>query len=269
MSREDDIAKVWDEASEAWTSFVREGKDHYRDHLNNPATFKLIEDIEGKRVLDLACGEGYNTRILAEKGAKVTGIDISRKMIELAREKEAAQNLGITYITSDAAHMEDLPNNHFDLVTCFMSLQDIEHLEDAVSEVARVLKKNGRFIFSIPHPCFVKLMKDRKQWRWRNKSAAYAEEEKELEKGTYSSDVRYKIHWTMERLTQHFKTVSFHRTISDYSRALFQNGFQISRLVEPKPTTAAVLKHPALEEVLETPQSIIFEAVKTQKGARQ
>jgi len=269
MSREDDIAKVWDEASEAWTSFVREGKDYYRDDLNNPATFKLIGDIKGKRVLDLACGEGYNTRILAKKGAKVTGVDLSKNMIELAREKEATQNLGITYIASDAAHMKDLPNNHFDLATCFMSLQDIEHLKDAVSEVARVLKNNGRFIFSIPHPCFVKLVKDKKGWGWRNKSGAHAEEETELEKGTYSSDVKYEIHWTMERLTEHFRTVSFHRTISDYSQALFQNGFHISRLVEPKPTKSAVLKHPALEEVLETPQSIIFEAVKTQKGARQ
>ncbi|MCW4027023.1 MAG: class I SAM-dependent methyltransferase [Candidatus Bathyarchaeota archaeon] len=269
MSRENDIAKVWDEASEAWTSFVREGRDYYRDDLNNPATFKLIGDIKGKRVLDLACGEGYNTRILAKKGAKVTGVDLSKKMIELAREKEVAQNLGITYIASDAAHMKTLPDNHFDLATCFMSLQDIEQLEDAISEIARLLKTNGRFIFSIPHPCFEELVKDQKGWRWRNKSAAHTEKETELEKGTYSSDVRFVIHWTMERLTQPFKTVSFHRTISDYSQALFQNGFHISRLVEPKPTMDAVLKHPALEKVLETPQSMIFEAVKPPKGEKR
>lgn len=67
------IKKEWDDAVESWVEFVRKGKDYYRDELNNPATFKLIGDVKGKHVLDLACGERYNTRILATKGAKVTG----------------------------------------------------------------------------------------------------------------------------------------------------------------------------------------------------
>ena len=269
LSVEDRIRQEWNDAAESWADFVRKGKDYYREGLNNPAAFKLIGKVTGLTVLDLACGEGYNTRILAKKGAKVTGVDLSEKMIELAIEKEAAQNLGITYIACDAAHMTALPSSHFDLATCFMSLQDIEQLEDTISEIARLLKTNGRFIFSIPHPCFEELVKDIKGWRWRNKSAAHTEEETELEKGTYSNNVEFEIHWTMERLTQPFRTVSFHRTISDYSQALFQNGFHISRLVEPKPTMDAVLKHPALGKALETPQSIIFEAVKTRKGAGQ
>ena len=268
MRKEDEVMRVWDEASEAWMSFVREGKDYYRDELNNPATFRLIGNIREKRVLDLACGEGHNTRILAKKAATVTGVDFSEKMIETAREKEAEENLGITYIASDAADLKDLPSNSFDLVTCFMSMQDIEHLEDAVSEVARVLKNDGRFIFSIPHPCFEQIVKDTKGWGWRNKSAARTQEETELEKGEYFNNVKYEIHWTMERLTQPFKTISFHRTLTDYSQALFQNGFHISRLLEPKPTKEGVSKHPPLEKVLKTPQSIIFEAVKTKDDER-
>jgi ubiquinone/menaquinone biosynthesis C-methylase UbiE len=67
--------KEWDEAAESWVDFVRQGKDYYRDELNNPATFKLIGNVKGRLVLDLACGEGYNTRILAEKGAKMVGVD--------------------------------------------------------------------------------------------------------------------------------------------------------------------------------------------------
>jgi len=263
MSKKDEVMRVWDEASEAWMSFVREGKDYYRDWLNNPATFKLIGDIEGKRVLDIACGEGYNTRLLAKKGADVTGVDISEKMIEQARQKETEENLGITYIVSDAASLKALPSNHFDLATCFMSLQDIENLDDAISEAARVLKKKGRFVFSIPHPCFEKIVKDNKGWRWRNKSAARTDEDEGQRKGEYFDNVKYEIHWTMERLTRPFKTISFHRTLTDYSQALFQNGFHISRLVEPKPTMEGISKHPPLGKVLETPQSIIFEAVTT------
>lgn len=269
MNQEDHIVRVWDEASEAWMSFVREGKDYYRDELNNPATFKLVGDIKGERVLDLACGEGYNTRILAKKGAKVTGIDFSQKIIEKAREKEAEQNLGITYIVSDAADLKALPSNSFDMVTCFMSMQDIEHYEKATYEVARVLKNNGRFIFSIPHPCFEKIVKDTEGWRVRNKSSAEDEKEKEPEMGSYFNNVRYEIHWTMERLTQPFKTTSFHRTLSDYSQALHQNGFLISRLIEPRPEKEAIRKHFPLKEVSRTPQSIIFEAVKMQDSPVQ
>ncbi|MCJ7770432.1 class I SAM-dependent methyltransferase [Candidatus Bathyarchaeota archaeon] len=76
----------WDEASEAWADFVRTGKDYFRDALNNPATFKMIGEIAGLRVLDLACGEGYNTRILARKHAEITGVD---KSGELARALES------------------------------------------------------------------------------------------------------------------------------------------------------------------------------------
>jgi len=76
--------KEWDEGAESWVDFVRQGKDYYRDELNNPATFKLIGDVKGRLVLDLACGEGFNTRILAEKGAKMVGVDFSAKLVQLA-----------------------------------------------------------------------------------------------------------------------------------------------------------------------------------------
>ena len=78
MRKTRDIKKEWDDAAEPWAEFVRKGKGYHRDELNNPATFKLIGDVKGKQVLDLACGEGYNARILAAKGANVTGV-ASRK----------------------------------------------------------------------------------------------------------------------------------------------------------------------------------------------
>ncbi|MCJ7635298.1 methyltransferase domain-containing protein, partial [Candidatus Bathyarchaeota archaeon] len=83
MPKRDPIAKQWDDAAEAWADFVRQGKDYFRDELNNPAAFRLVGNVKGQLVLDLACGEGYNTRILARKGAKVTGVDFSTKLIDL------------------------------------------------------------------------------------------------------------------------------------------------------------------------------------------
>jgi len=245
--KEIDSAIVWDTAAEGWLDFVRTGKDHWRDGINNPATFKLMGKIKRKTVLDLACGEGYNTRVIARKGAKVTGIDQSQKMIDFARMEERKQPLGIRYCQMDASHLIGISDTSFDLVTCFMALHDIENYEDAVAEVARVLKHGGRFIFSIPHPCFEDIVV--------NGIRVNAAER-------YFAEVQHLIEWKMKRLTTPFKTVSFHRSLTDYSLILAKNGLLISRLVEPQPTKEALRKHPKFKEVLVKPQSIVFETVK-------
>jgi len=266
LSMRGSIKKEWDDASESWVDFVRKGKDYYRDELNNPATFKLIGDIRDRLVLDLACGEGHNTRILARKGAKVTGLDFSEKMIELAKRMESNEKLAITYYVSDAADMEEFASNHFDLVTCFMSLQDIESYENAISEVARVLKPNGKFIFSIPHPCFEWIVNDEEEiscWKYA-KGTENTSEEKALHMKIkkYFGTFEYEVPWTMKRLIKPFKTTSFHRTLTDYFQALHESGMLVSRLVEPRPISGAALKYPSLKKVLKIPHSIIIEAIK-------
>jgi ubiquinone/menaquinone biosynthesis C-methylase UbiE len=248
LRKKENVKKEWNDAAESWLDFVRKGKDYYRDELNNPATFKLIGDVRGLFVLDLACGEGYNTRILARKGAKVVGVDFSETLIELAKQEESKETFGITYYVLDAAELKTLPNNHFDLVTCFMSLQDIEDYKEAISEVARVLRNHGRFIFSIPHPCFETMNVDGKR-----KSAAR----------TYFGEIKYPVEWRMKRLVKPFRTTSFHRTLTCYFDALYRRRLVVSRLVEPRPTQEGLLKHPALREVLMKPQSIIVESTKT------
>ncbi len=247
MHKNRGIAEEWDDATDSWVDFVRQGKDYYRDELNNPATFKLLGNLRGRLVLDLACGEGYNTRILARKGAKVTGVDFSQKMIELAKQAEVKKELGINYVCSDAADLHQLSGNYFDIVTCFMSLQDIEDYERAISEVARVLKHKGRFVFSIPHPCFELIVEN------GNRISATSK---------YYGKARHPLEWKMERLKKPFKTTSFHRTLTNYSRTLFNNKLLISRIVEPRPTQRGLKKHPPLKEVLLRPQSIVVESMK-------
>ena len=91
-SDEDCIRKEWNAALESRADFVRKGKDYYREGLNNPAAFQLIGKVAGLTVLDLACGEGFNTRILASKKAKVIGIDFSEEMIESATQEEKKES---------------------------------------------------------------------------------------------------------------------------------------------------------------------------------
>ena len=69
---EQEVARYWDENANLWADHVRQGWDAYREHFNNPAFFKFVGDLSGKTVLDAGCGEGYNTRLLARSGARMT-----------------------------------------------------------------------------------------------------------------------------------------------------------------------------------------------------
>jgi len=266
MRKDDKIMREWNDAARSFSDFVRDRKDYFREKLNNPATFKIIGNVRGKKALDLACGEGYNARILARKGATVVGVDFSPRLIKLAKEKETKERLGITYYISDAADMKDVQSNHFDLVVCFMALQDIENYEKALSEVARVLKEDGRFIFSIPHPCFERVVKGGESlidWRLEEEARNKAgKKSSHLEIKQYFGIGTYETQWDMKRISKPFRTTSFHRTLTDYFRALHVNTLLISRLVEPRPTSKAVSEYPSLRKRLKIPQSIVIETRK-------
>jgi 2-polyprenyl-3-methyl-5-hydroxy-6-metoxy-1,4-benzoquinol methylase len=245
-SKENQIAKEWNNAAESWVDFVRQGKDYFRDELNTPGMMRLIGNVKGLEVLDVACGEGYNTRILARRGANVTGIDLSRELIEHAKSQEKKEKLDIMYYVSDSAYLSRFPAKRFEVVTCFMALMDIEDYLGTISEIARVMKDNGRFIFSIIHPCF-----------------DYVAKSGEIERtAKYFGTRRQRVPWRMERLLRPFETTSFHRTLTDYSTALCNYGLLIRRLLEPKPRRNGSAKFPILKQVHLRPHSIIFETIK-------
>lgn len=265
---DDMVSKEWDEASKSWADFVRMGKDYFREEMNYPATLKIVGKVKDKQLLDLSCGEGYNTRTLAKMGAKVIGVDFSKEMIKLAKQKERTDRLGIIYYLSDAADLKKFESHRFDVVTCFMGLMDIERYEDAISQVARILKKNGRFVFSITHPCFECCEstggEPTSEWKYdggaedaTDRNAAHLEIRK------YFGITKCKISWDMQRLVKPFQTTSFHRTLTDYFQALHKGRFVVTRLVEPKPTSKGVSKHPSLRKHTLIPHSIIIEALRT------
>jgi hypothetical protein len=78
----------------------------------------------------------------------------------------------------------------------------------------------------------------------------------------YFGILRCENTWDMQRLLKPFQTTSFHRTLTDYFRALYDSGLLVRRLVEPKPTAKGVSKYPTLRKHRKIPHSIIIEAVK-------
>jgi SAM-dependent methyltransferase len=126
----------------------------WRAHAETYSFMNLIGDVGGKRVLDVACGEGYFTRLLRQAGAaEVVGIDISERMIELAREQETRQPLGIEYRVEDARAVAE--HADFDLVVgawLLVYAQTRAELVQMCTGLGSRLKPGGRLVTIVSNP---------------------------------------------------------------------------------------------------------------------
>jgi SAM-dependent methyltransferase len=151
--------EIWETNAAFWDSQMGEGNDFHR-LLVGPAAERLLAIRPGERVLDLACGNGQFSRRLAELGAEVVAGDYSGSLVELARARTAARpelTARVTYHVLDAtdeARLLALGERVFDAAVCNMALMDISDVNPLMRAVARLLKPDGRFVFTIQHPCF-------------------------------------------------------------------------------------------------------------------
>jgi ubiquinone/menaquinone biosynthesis C-methylase UbiE len=103
----------------------------------------------GERVLDLACGTGVVTRLLASAvgaGGQVVGLDVSAPMLEVARQQPPPQGAAIEWLEGSA---QALPEREFDLLLCQQGLQFFPDAPGAVQQMRRVLGNQGRAVLSV------------------------------------------------------------------------------------------------------------------------
>jgi SAM-dependent methyltransferase len=133
-----------------------EGND-FVEVLIWPATERLLELQPGERVLDIACGNGLTSRRLAALGADVVAFDFSEEMIARARARRSEYDGHIEYQVLDATDGDallSLGERRFDAALCNMALFDMADIEPLMSLLPRLLRRGGRFVFSVLHPCF-------------------------------------------------------------------------------------------------------------------
>jgi 2-polyprenyl-3-methyl-5-hydroxy-6-metoxy-1,4-benzoquinol methylase len=92
MPEKDNVRKQWNNLADYWISQVRDREQLWRDFLNAPVFKKMVGDVQGLRLLDMACGEGYFSRFYAKAGADVTGIDISENQIAGRGVEDSSRN---------------------------------------------------------------------------------------------------------------------------------------------------------------------------------
>jgi SAM-dependent methyltransferase len=243
----EEAGRLWNANADAWTKLARAGYDVYRDYLNTPAFFEMLPDVTGLLGLDIGCGEGHNTRLLAKRGARVTAIDIAENFIAHARQAEIDEPLGIDYRVASAVELP-FANATFDFATGFMSFMDVPETDRAIAESHRILKPGGFLQFSICHPCFD--TPHRRLLRDRN-GLAYA-----LEVGAYFRNREGEIsEWLFGAAPPHakqglpkFRTPLFTRTLQQWLNLLIDTGFRLERVGEPRPSDETVRACPDVQD---------------------
>lgn len=115
------------------------------EHLHRYAV--AAELVAGKTVLDIACGEGYGTALLAEKALHITGVDIEKTVVDRARTKYTIPNIRFE---TGAVEKIPAPDHSFDVVVSFESLEHTDQQDAMLQEIKRVLKPGGLLILSTP-----------------------------------------------------------------------------------------------------------------------
>jgi SAM-dependent methyltransferase len=212
MELPSDARTLYDQTATRW---ARHQPSSLSDYTARPQVMALCEPVAGKQVLDLGCGEGYCSRMLRQRGAQVRGIDLSERMIELARRAEHEQLLGIRYDAADAATV-DLGDACLDLVVAvfLFNYLDVEQMRRTMANAHRMLKPGGHFVFAVPHPAFAFMRKAAPPFFFDIGTAGYFSARNELFPGRI---------WKRDGTALEVQLV--HKTVQDYFDGLRSAGF--------------------------------------------
>jgi SAM-dependent methyltransferase len=245
-----DSRDIWDQNARWWDARMGEGNDWHRS-LIAPAVERLLGINPGERVLEVACGNGQFARRLASMGARVVACDSSAAFLDCARQRTSEYSERIEYRLmdlTDEVHLAALGTDEFDAVLCNMALMDIACITPLLGAVRRALKVGGRFVFSVPHPCF-------------NTNGTTLLVERDDYQGDGS--VTFSVRVTRYRGLTPDKGIGivgqpqphyyFHRPLHTLLGACFAAGMMLDGLEEPAFTTASATIAPRWSNCVEIP----------------
>jgi SAM-dependent methyltransferase len=239
------VAACWNGNADRWAADVQAGFDRYRELYTLPAFLDFMPPIEGRRVIDLGCGEGANTRRFARLGGQLTGIDLSDRLIALARAEEDRAPLGIRYEIGSFSKLNGFAAESFEVALSTMALMDGPEFGAAMRESWRVLAPGGRLCFNVLHPCFMT-----RGFEWLPgetgdydaiRVAEYFNREPFVERWGFSKAPE------AASVVEPFSVPYFAYTLADYLNAVTEAGFRIEQIGEPAPSEAVAREHPWLE----------------------
>lgn len=232
----------------------------WRERIEAYSLMQHVGDLAGKRVVDIACGEGHFTRRLKQAGAaEVVGVDLSERMIELARQQEAADPLGIEYRVADARDLVSQQN--FDLAVSAWLLvyaHDREELAQMCRGLACWIRPGGRFVTFTTNPELYHFP-SRSDYRKYGFEVQLAEQ---VSEGA-------PILWQIQLKDSVLEIENYYLPMMAYQDAFRQAGF--SGFEIHRPQLAPALADCALDRefwsgLIEAPPAILFDCVRNAGG---
>jgi SAM-dependent methyltransferase len=242
VNREPTDRDHWESQAENWVRWTRGPiADAYVDYA--PQFFELLPAPHGP-VLEVGCGEGRVIRDLRARGYEPTGVDVSPTMIHHAQEADPDGR----YVVADASRLP-FAEESFALVVAFNSLMDIDDLDGAVAEAARVLRPGGRLCACVTHP-----VADAGVFAERAAQAPFVIE------GSYLGRQRFDAVVERGDTRMHFR--GWANPIETYAAAFAAAGLLIERLREPAVPDERIAHDPAEERWRRIPAFLFITAVK-------
>lgn len=191
--------------------------------------------LAGREVLDAACGEGYLARVLAAEGARVTGLDVSPRLIELARAKDPDGS--IIYQVADLSRPLPAFEGRFDRIGSHLALNDVPDYRGFATTLASLAKPGGRVVLAFNNP-YSSIVRDHvKDYFASGTIGVY---------GGMTRQLGGAVHY-------------FHRTLEDYLDAFLATGLRLIKLAD---VDSAHVQWPYLPEGYTFPVFMILAFVK-------
>jgi len=236
MNTRDRLRSQWTDAAGDWIAQDQTIRTDFLDSWMLDA----LGDVSGKRVIDIGCGEGRFTRLLACLGAHATGIDLTEPLLDRARSLAVADE---TYLLSDAETLDGIEPESFDLAVSYIVLVDLHDYRASIEAAYRVLRPGGAFIVCNVHPM---RMTTPQGWITQGGRKLFYPLDNYTQEGP-----REFTGWDRQ-------FINMHRTLSSYISAFLDAGFTLEGLHEPTPTPEQLERNPTFDDEYRAPNFIIY-----------
>ena len=225
-------AAGWDASAQAWIKCVQ--NDLNRKYVLDQPMLSECGEVGGLEVLDAGCGEGRFCRLLAERGAKATGIDITAALIEEARRQHSEGRY-------EVGDVERLPyaDSMFDIVVSYVVLLDVRDFRAAIFEMARVVKPGGKVVVAN-----LQSFATTRNQPWVKDEAG---NKLFFAMDNYNEEVGAAVEWAGVSI------YNYHRPLHAYLNAFVESGLLLTKFLEPVPEPEAVRAEPNLADYLRVP----------------
>ena len=208
----------------------KKGKETYHETVIIPGLMNLLLKYvkRGSKIIDLACGQGEVTKVIASGGFVVNGIDLAPELIKIA--KENSKGSGIEFFIDDVSALKEETVKRVglaDAVTITLAIQNIQDLDGLFTSLNRVLKPQGRLFIIMNHPYF--RIPKQTSWGFEGSVSQYRRVD------AYMSEKKISIEMTPGDLVNKGKskqTWSFHRPLQNYIKTMKKYGFALLDMEE-------------------------------------